>query len=541
VGVIELLTEVVKQWKENKQKLVEAGTQVADYMNQHHKQKANEGELSKELLDDCVKYYAQSYDEEYGGFGDRPKFPTPHNLMFLLRYSYYYNDIESIEMVEKTLLQMYRGGIFDHIGFGFSRYSTDRIWLVPHFEKMLYDNALLTIAYLEAYQLTENELYKKVAEKTLKYVLRELTSPDGGFYCAQDADSDKVEGKYYVFTQDEIIKVLGENDGKYFNKYFGITKTGNFEGKSIPNLIDNLEFEQEDLLIDDLIVKLYDYRLKRTSLHKDDKILTSWNALMICAFAKAYKILGDEKYYKAAQDALYFIEKNLTDKEDRLYVRFRDGHRSEVTGHLDDYAFYVWSLIEMYEATFDAKHLEKALYFNGKMVKGFFDETNGGFFLYSHDAQKLIYRPKDLYDGAIPSGNSVAAYCLVKLAKLSGNIKLDDMAHKQLRYIAGNMDYPAGHSFAMIALGLALFESKEVVCVLKDKAQTESIKNILSKKFLPNVSVIIKDIKSHESLATIAEFTKDYGLKNDESTFYVCQNNVCSNPFNGIEELKNRL
>jgi uncharacterized protein YyaL (SSP411 family) len=337
---------------------------------------------------------------------------------------------------------MYQGGIFDHIGYGFSRYSTDQKWLVPHFEKMLYDNALLIIAYLETYQKTRKIRYKQIAEMTMEYVLRELTNEQGGFYCAQDADSEGVEGKYYVFTQEEIIRVLGEEDGKYFNEYYGITPKGNFEGKSIPNRmhiknIADKEESLEDIRISDLRKKVFEYRLKRTKLHKDDKVLTSWNGIMIAAFAKAYQILGNERYLTAAQKADQFIQDKLMNGN-RLSVHYRDGKAVGI-GHIDDYAFYTWALIELYKASFDPEYLSCAVKFTKILIEQFYDDENGGFYLYAKDGETLIHRPKELYDGAIPSGNSVAAYVLQKLAAYTGDLELSRISDRQMDFIAGEL------------------------------------------------------------------------------------------------------
>ena len=409
--------------------------------------------------------------KNYGGFGRAPKFPTPHKLMFLLRYYRLKGEKKALDMVEKTLDSMYRGGIFDHIGFGFSRYSTDEKWLAPHFEKMLYDNALLIMAYLEAYQITKKELYKNVAVKSLDYIFRELTSEEGGFYCAEDADSEGEEGKFYVFKPSEIIEILGEEDGKYFNEHFDITEEGNFEGKSIPNLINNENYDKEDERIDNLREKILEYRNGRMKLHKDDKILTSWNGLMIAALGKAYKILGDEKYFKAANSALNTILKNLVTQKGRLLARYRDGEALH-KGYLDDYAFLTLGLIELYESSFEVTYLKRAINLNSELIKLFADIETGGFFIYGNDGENLIARPKEVYDGAMPSGNSVVAYNLIKLARLSGDIELEEMAEKQMNFMASNLNGgELNYSFFLMGAAFALSNSKELVCLLKSEEE----------------------------------------------------------------------
>ncbi len=538
-GILDILSAVADQWQNNPSELLVSADEITALLQQE--EKSSEKGLSKDILHETFQTFSQTFDEQYGGFGSSPKFPTPHHLLFLLRYAYFEKNDRALEMAEKTLRQMYRGGIFDHIGFGFSRYSTDEKWLVPHFEKMLYDNALLTIAYLEAFQITHEELYKTVAVKTMDYVLRELTDENGGFYCAQDADSEGVEGKYYVFTPDEIRSCLGETDGNYFNEYFGITERGNFEGKSIPNLLDHPQFDIPDEKIEELSKQIFSYRTERTSLHKDDKILTSWNALMIAAFSKAYRILGDDRYLQAAERAVDFLESKLTAEDGHLFVRYRDGESSG-NGHVDDYAFTVWALLELNQATFNCDYLTKALRLHTILMDDFFDDQNGGFYLYGKNSESLIARPKELYDGAIPSGNSVAAYAMLQLAKLTGNPGLEESAEKQLHCLASNVqDYPAGYSFAMMTFMLALYPSREVVCVAENPSDLKAMQGVFQKCFVPNTSVLVKDGQNKQKLGEIAEFTKDYSSKEEQTTYYICENNACSPPFHGISELEKRI
>lgn len=540
-GLMDLLNGVAGKWKADKERLVSSGDEIVKALAGQFNLEIKQGDLSKSTLKQAAILFDNQFDSVYGGFREAPKFPTPHHLMFLLRYYQLEKDSRMLKIAEKTLQQMYRGGIFDHVGFGFSRYSTDQMWLVPHFEKMLYDNALLTTAYLEAYQVTHNELYKTVAIKTMDYVLRELTDSEGGFYSAQDADSEGKEGKYYVFRPEEVIELLGEEDGGYFNSWYGVTQKGNFEGKNILNLIHNKDFDKNNEKIETLNKKVYAYRLTRTSLHKDDKILTSWNALMIAAFAKAYKILQDEKYLTAAEQAVRFIETKLTDKEGRLLARYREGDASYLA-YLDDYAFLVWALIELYEATFEADYLLKAVKLNETMIEYFWDENHSGFFLYGKDSENLIARPKEMYDGAMPSGNSAAAYVIIKLARMTGSKKLELLAEKQLKFfVSSAKEYPVGFSFYLMALLSALYSSTEIICVVKDNESAEKLKKIVSEHFMPNTTMIVKTSQNEKKINEIAEFIKDYGLKDNQTTYYVCENNACSAPFHNINELSTRL
>lgn len=539
-GLMEILEAVSQQWKQEKDKLLESAGKIVEYMKRQEQQ-TSDGILSKALVEQAYNLFLKSFDPQYGGFGKAPKFPTPHNLMFLLRWSVLEREKNALLMVEKTLKQMYKGGLFDHVGFGFSRYSTDERWLVPHFEKMLYDNALLAITYLEAYQLTKNELYRRIAEKTLLYVQREMMSEKGGFYCAQDADSEGVEGKYYVLEPSEVIEILGEDDGAYFNGYFDITPQGNFEGSNIPNLIGNDAYSKSDERIEALCKKIYDYRLTRTKLHKDDKILTSWNSLMIGAFAKAYQVLGDEIYLQTAEEAMEFTTQNLTLKDGRLSVRYRDGETMGI-GYLDDYAFTAWASLELYEATFKAEYLEKSLFYIQQITELFADEENGGFFLYGKDNQNLILRPKETYDGAIPSGNSVTGYVLMRLARLIGEPRLEELAEKQLNFLTSGMEhYPAGFSFGLMAAMLALYPTREVVCVAKSQEDLHILKEVLRKHFLPNTVVLVKKPTEDDSPGQILEFLQDYGLKDGKTAYYICENNTCTPPITDLNELEKRL
>lgn len=453
LGLMEILDEVINRWNRDRDSLIQSGDEIVALLNKR-KEKTNEGLLlTKKPIIDAKRLFEKNFDKRYGGFSKSPKFPTPHNLLLLMNIYETEKDYTSLEMVEKTLHQMYRGGIYDHIGGGFSRYSTDEKWLVPHFEKMLYDNALLSMAYTEAYRITEDQLYKQVVKETLDYVLREMTDSGGGFYSAQDADSDGVEGKYYLFNPEEILQVLGVEEGQTFCKEYDITEQGNFEGSNIPNLFkcDNAVIKEN--LITNQKEKLRDYRTSRTFLHTDDKILTAWNGMMISALARAYKVFEERRYLDAAENAVTFIQTKLTKKDGSLMVRYRKGEGAG-NGFLDDYAYFIWGLIELYQVSFKVMYLQNALDLNYQMIKDFWDKDEGGFFLTSNESEPLIYRPKETYDGATPSGNSVAAYNLVRLLEIMGDDSgLKNMAERQLQFLNKEIvEYPAGHSFSLLAL-----------------------------------------------------------------------------------------
>ena len=345
----DVLNAVTMQWDTEREKLIQSAENITDMLKNTESVKGNK--VNGDIVETAAEMLRKSYDSIYGGFGSAPKFPIPHELMFLMYYAKINSDETAQKMAEKTLIQMRKGGIFDHIGGGFSRYSTDRYFLAPHFEKMLYDNALLIIAYSAMYSLTSSKVYLETTIKTADYILCEMASPEGGFYSAQDADSEGVEGKYYTFSVDEIMSVLSDK-GKHFSETFDITEHGNFEGVNIPNLLKSgdldTDFEAE-------FQKLYEYRKKRTKLHLDDKILLSWNSMMIAAMSMLYRVSHTGKYLRAAENAQRFIEENMSDGE-LLYTSFRDGKRSD-TAFLEDYAYYIAALIELYNSTLDKKYL----------------------------------------------------------------------------------------------------------------------------------------------------------------------------------------
>lgn len=502
-----LLKQIHKLWQTEREKLVLSGNEIEKAVSREN---PVQGEATRSIIDEAYSQLERSFDKKYGGFGNAPKFPMPHNLIFLMDYYRVTDKKQALDMAEYTLTQMYKGGIFDHIGGGFSRYSTDRYYLAPHFEKMLYDNALLIISYINAYAVTNNELYKEIAERTAEYIMREMTDGKGGFYSAQDADSEGEEGKYYTFNYDEIPELLGKEAGEKFNDYYGITKHGNFEGKNIPNLLGNSEINNR---MSKYLLKVYEYRKSRTKLHLDDKILTSWNGLMIAAFARLYRIIGDSKYLDTAEKACDFIEEKLAEG-DTLYVSYRNGRRGS-SGFIDDYAFYIYALICLYEATFKQKYLDRAVELCRKAVKDFYDNRNGGFYLYGSENEQLIMKPKETYDGAIPSGNSVMAYNLVMLSQLTdGNFS--DIKEKQLEFMAGAAEtYPPGYCFYMSALLMNINPTMHIVCSLVDERAP-----------IP-VNAIVRVIEGGN---------ENYPIVNGRTTYYVCKDNKCLPPTNDLAE-----
>ena len=512
ISFSDLLTAIANEWRNNTEELLQSSEEIIKLLK--NPQSVNKASSNDNLIEKAANIFSRIYDSVYGGFGSAPKFPTPHNLLFLMLYSKQNNADNALEMAEKTLIQMRKGGIFDHIGYGFSRYSTDRYYLVPHFEKMLYDNALLIIAYTAAYSLTNNRVCLDTAEKTAEYILREMVSPDGGFYSAQDADSEGIEGRYYTFTLSEIINVLGEERGTHFAKAFDITSQGNFEGVNIPNLL-----KSNDLNTDfaDEIQKLYNYRKTRYRLHLDDKLLISWNSIMITALSMLYRASRNKKYLKAAQKAQDFIGKSLC-KGTQLYTSFRDGKHSD-NGFLDDYAFYVTALIELYNSTLDYNYLEKAELFCRETVKRFADCENGGFYLSQADSTELFMNPKESYDGAIPSGNSVMAYNFVRLYQLTDKEEYKELAEKQIAFMSAQAQgYPAGYSMFLTAKLLCEAPPQHITIIIKNSSDLKEIRESLP--FLANISIKCE--------------SKEFPLLNNQTTYYICKNHNCLPPTNTI-------
>ncbi len=530
--LLQLLDRAAQLWRDDREAVLSAGEALTAYLRQENASPSDSPR--RETVAQAAELFAQSFDPEWGGFGPPPKFPTPHNLIFLLRYAHLTENAHTRDMALQTLDAMYRGGLFDHVGGGFSRYSTDHRWLVPHFEKMLYDNALLALAYTDAFQYTRRPLYEKIVRRTLDYVLRELSASPGGFCCGQDADSDGVEGKYYTLTPDELPPVLGQHDAERFCQWYGVTLAGNFEGKSIPNLLAQEHFDREPEGLSALREQVYHYRLHRTALHRDDKVLTAWNALALAALARAGLVLDEPRYLAAAEKIVSFLSVHLVCPDGRLLARWREGEAAH-PGKLDDYAFYSWGLLELYGATFAPAYLAQAVKLAGIMLDFFFDRERGGFYPYASDGEQLLTRTKEVYDGAMPSGNSVAALVLLRLARLTGENRWREAAELQMSWLAGAIDYPAGHSFAMLAFLEALWPSAELV--ITARAVPAELKPFLRQAPHPELTVLLKTPESADILAGLAPFTKDYPIPERGSKYYLCRNGACAQPTDSIANL----
>lgn len=546
-GMLDLIPAIKDMWNKRRNEVEKQSEQMISALKDDFHPPVNE--LNEDVLHDAFSQLSGMFDEEHGGFGDSPKFPTPHSHGFLLRYWKRTGDERALYMVEKTLSGMRNGGIYDHIGFGFHRYSTDSLWLVPHFEKMLYDQALLVMAYIEAYQATGKTEYEQTAREIFSYVLRDMTAREGGFYSAEDADSEGIEGKFYVWTEDEIQHVLSSDEFLFVKTVFNVEKDGNFrdevsvknEGKNILHLKQpvsaisaGLNMEQEKLQeqLESARQKLFAAREKRVRPDKDDKILTDWNGLMIAALAKGARVFGEVEYEKAAKYAAAFILMKMRDTG-KLYHRYRDGDVA-IPAFLDDYAFLIHGLLELYETTFDSDYLKTAISLTDELIGHFWDEKNGGFYLTSDEAEELLLiRKKEIYDGALPSGNSVGMLDLLRLARMTANTDYEIKAMELGKAFSGTVTRsPAAYTMLMQALDFAIGPDSEVVIIGDREAEdTKAMFETLGKEFLPNKVVIFRPAKEeHSEIMSLAPYTRDMSDKNGKVTAYVCRNYSCELP-----------
>jgi uncharacterized protein YyaL (SSP411 family) len=547
-GMKEIISGLKEIWLNKREEINNSAWNIVNTLNKNVI--SAEKNIEENIFEKAFNEFKRRFDNQFGGFGTAPKFPSPHNFYFLLRYYKKYTDEVALIMVEKTLLEMRRGGIYDHIGFGFHRYSTDREWLVPHFEKMLYDQALLTIAYTELYQVTNKEIYHKTVKEILGYILRDMTSPESGFYSAEDADSEGKEGKFYLWSTEEIRNILGE-ETELISKVFNLKDEGNFTGEEAGGIIFHLKksFKEiaEDINISENILnekienarrKLFEVRKKRIHPYKDDKILTDWNGLMISAFSKASQVFNDNVYEESAVKASEFILEKLRDKEGKLLHRYRE-NEAGIPASLDDYSFFIMGLIDLYEATFNVRWLKTAIELNKDLITHFWDEENGGFFFSPDYGEKLIVRQKEIYDGAVPSGNSVEILNLLKLGRITGNSSFEEKAFKIANIFSDKINQmPSAFSQTLASLNFGFGESFEIVIVgEKDNRITKEIIRYFRTGFSPNKVILLKEPGDQE-LKNIAPFTEYQTQIDNKTTVYICRNYVCEKPVTSLNEIK---
>ena len=545
-GFKDLLKTIAQSWKDRRSEILTSSDEITQLLRQQTQRFTASTEMpSAVILDDAYHQISRQFDHQNGGFGGAPKFPMGHQLSFLLRYHKRSHEKKALEMVEATLTAIAKGGIYDHLGGGFHRYSTDACWHVPHFEKMLYDQALLVRAYLECYQITGHFDYARVARETLDYVLREMQDAQGAFYCAQDADSlvedgsHKSEGAYFIWSQQQMIQILGEEDASIFNYAFGVEPQGNarhdphgeFIGKNILYAAHSLEevaayFKIEAIqlrqILDKAKLKLFESRSSRFAPHLDDKVLTDWNGLMLGVFALAGVVLHEPRYVTEAQRAADFVLKHLNPKG-RLLHRWRQ-EQADILGTLEDYSFFINGLLDLYEANFDQKYLAEAKTLAKELIRLFEDQENGGFFLTAQDAPELIVRPKDIYDGAIPSGNSMAAHVLVRLHLLTSDGQWFSTLERVLKVFYSSIEKnPLAYTFALCALDFYLGPSLNISLEgAQDDTTLAQMQRLVYKHFISNKSVLLR-------------------LAQCPARAHVCQGSVCQKPTQDIDELEAQL
>ncbi|MDO8730785.1 MAG: thioredoxin domain-containing protein [Candidatus Omnitrophota bacterium] len=544
-GFKQLLKSLADAWENRREEVLKSGQAMVEALRGPAEAGgAGKEALSKETLERAFQAFSESYDETYGGLGPAPKFPRSHALSLLLRYWKRTSDPRALEIVEGTLRGMAAGGIYDHVGGGFHRYSTDAQWHVPHFEKMLYDQALLARTYLEAYQATGKAEYARTAREIFDYVLREMTGKEGGFYSAEDADSlepggkEKKEGAFYVWSAKEIEDLLGKPDAAAFGLLYGVQLHGNaahdpqgeFAGKNILYKARPVKPEQEEL-DRRCRKKLFAARAKRPRPHLDDKVLADWNGLMISSLAFGAQVLEEPAYAEGARRAADFILKEMVRKDGRLLHRYRDGEAA-IPGHLEDYAFLVYGLTDLYQTTFDPRILAEAKRLTADMVRLFWDQERGGFFLIGTDAEQLLVRQKEVYDGAIPSGNSVAALDLLRVGRLTGERGFEEKASKLMETFGAQVSrQPSAFPQLLIALDFGIGPSREIVIAGPPKDPgTKQMLRLIRGPFSPNQVVTFHPPGK-----------EGFSMLEGKPTAYVCENYACNLPTNRLEKLKELL
>ena len=546
-GFPRVLISVAEAYRERRDTVANQADQIIERLNRLSMVADHEHPLTPELLDGAYQHYRAQFDPQHGGFSQAPKFPPSMALPFLLRYSHRTGTVHALEMAELTLEKMARGGMYDQLGGGFHRYSVDAVWLVPHFEKMLYDNSQLVIAYLEAYQMTDKPFYRQIATETLDYVLREMYDTErGGFYATQDADSEGEEGKFFVWTPDEVESLLGKENAEIFCEYYDITESGNFEGHNIlhvqtpPDLFARkLRMELPDLeaILAEGRQKLFEAREERIKPGLDDKILTSWNGLMIRAVAMGYQVIGDQRYLEAAEQSADFILAELV-QQNGLLLRTHRAGKSHLNAYLEDYSYFTAGLVGLYEASFNLRWLEEAERLARVMLEQFWDDSNGGFFFTGKAHEELIVQSKSAYDGATPSGTSMAVHSLLRLAKHLGLQEHHDKAVSAIALYYHQIEQmPSGSAQLLCEVDFALSTPKEIAIV--GQAEREDTKAILSAihgRFYPNK--IIALLQPEAENAQLPPLLEGKTQIDDKATIYVCENYTCQAPTTDLAELE---
>jgi uncharacterized protein YyaL (SSP411 family) len=548
-GFPRLLMSIAEAYRSQPDQVANTSTAMLGELRRLGLAEASRDVLATDLLDASYQRIISNYDQKNGGFGGAPKFPPAMTLEFLLHMHYRSGAGEALDIIEQTCRKMAEGGIYDQLGGGFHRYSTDAKWLVPHFEKMLYDNALLSRVYLHLYQHTKDPLARRITEETLDYVVREMTDKAGGFYSTQDADSEGEEGKFFVWSKQEIVEALGKESGEVFCDYYNVTERGNFEGHNILNIQSSLgdvatrhktDVKELGAVLEQSRTTLFDIREQRIKPGRDEKILTAWNGLMLSSFAEAAAVLDRDDYLRIAEANAEFILANL--ERDGLLLRtYKDG-AAKLNGYLEDYACLIEGLISLYEATGKSVWIENAIRLSETMLDQFWDDEDGGFFFTGKSHEKLIVRSKDFMDNATPSGNSVAAFALQKLGLLTGNEKYARHAATIYRFLADQIRrYPSAFSWALCGLDFYLSKPKEIALVANGKsAELQSLTRAVWDTYLPN-RVIAVSTEDHEHAARIIPLFEGRTATGGAPTAYVCEAYTCQNPVQNGPELIEQL
>ena len=552
IGMMDLVPRVQDVWIKRRQEVLESARNNTEIISKASEWAVDTSIPGKAVLSHAYRQLSENFDPVYGGFGQSPKFPSPHQLLFLIDYYKWTREEHALDMVKTTLRKMRLGGVFDQVGFGFHRYSTDEEWLLPHFEKMLYDQAMIALAAIEVSAITKEEIYKDIVDRIFEYVFRDMLASDGGFYSAEDADSEGIEGKFYVWSEAEIDRLLPPDQAKLVKKHYQFAPSGNFvdeatrekTGTNIPHLSDSLLSLDGSIQskLEDARQVLFDQREKRIHPLKDDKILTDWNGLMIVALARYVQVFGNEKgHLEKANTALNFIRERMFVQSEGLLHRYREGVAG-IPGNLDDYAFVIWGLIELYHSAFDVEYLVWANKLTDLMIEKFWDEENGGFYFSPIDGEALIARTKEAYDGAIPSGNSIALLNLLRLARMTGRTELEDKADKLLKMFGAPVKrQPSGFTAMLLGLSFVLNESYEIVVVgNRESKKVQELVGVVRGALLPHWVLLIKDLGSTD-LEDMAAFTASMQAPNGDAVVYVCQNFKCNMPVNNPDELASLL
>jgi len=564
----QILVSVADAYRNKRDELMTSVVDILGEMRRVGISEFSPAGLSTELLDSAFASFDRSFDATNGGFGGAPKFPPAMSLEFLLRYWKRTGNERALEIVKKTAQKMANGGIYDQLGGGFHRYSVDAVWLVPHFEKMLYDNAQLIRIYLHLYQITKDEFFRRTATETLEYVRREMFDPSGGFYSTQDADSEGVEGKFFVWTPTEVVEILGEGDGGIFNFYYDVSEEGNFEEKNILNVKNPvatapgsdtsevakaLKISESDLtaILERGRKKLFTEREKRIKPFRDEKVLTAWNGLMLAAFAEASAVLDNKEYLEVAKQNADFILANLqkpvgmegrdiqlesaTLADPKLLRTWKDG-RAKLNAYIEDYANLADGLVDLFQVSGEVRYLKEAKRLADLMITEFWDEENGGFFFTANDHEELIVRTKDFSDNATPSGNSVAADVLLKLAKLTSDEKYERFASTVLRLAAAQLKrHPQGFGRTLSAIEFFLGDSKEIVLIGDEDG---TLGREVWSEYRPGKVVVPANGSTESAMIPLIE---GRAAIDGKPTAYVCENFACRMPVTTVEELKEQL